>query len=222
MSPAPNRAAASLELGGAPHAMLLPPEVIAAARAKRTRRNLLAIIILAAAVVVAAYLGMSLVATGAQVSLQEAQQQTATLLQEQTKYSPVQTAQGKVAAIQGAQQALTVHEVDWRAYLKKVQSTLPSKATITSTALTADNPVNPSASSVALLTPQSIAKLTLTITTGSTGDVPAWIGRLAKLPGYAGATPTSVQKQDKGYLVTLDMLVDDSAVDHRFDAEAAQ
>jgi hypothetical protein len=210
--------AAPIEFGAAPYAILLPPEVLAAAAAKSQRRNLLGVLVFVLVAVVGAYIGVSFLEISARTALALSQVQTTALLQEQTKYAPVQVAQAKSAGIQADQKALTVHEIAWRDYLVRVQGTLPRGATITSVGITADNPVTPATASVSPLASSSIAVVVITVNTPHVEDAASWIGRLSKLDGYAGATPTNLaQSTDGGYDVTLAMAVDDSVVDHRFD-----
>ncbi len=221
MSPARQRAAV-LEYGMSPHASLLPPEVMAAARMRIQRRNLLITLALVVVVVVAAYAGVFALAASAQVALTEAQLQTTTLLQEQAKYAPAQVAQTKVSGIQTDQKAVTADEIDWRSYLKTVQRTLPHGASIKNVAVTGDTPISSTANSATPLAATSIANIVLTVDTPGVKDVVGWIGRLSKLDGYVGATPTNITtgEDSGGYEVTLSLAVNDSVVWNRFGSDA--
>lgn len=207
---------ASVEVSAMPRAMLLPPEVELAARARRQRRALLAVLVLVIVVVAAAYAGATVLAGNAQLALIASQNQTAALLAEQAQYSEIQTVQGKVDGIEAEQQAVTVTEIDWKSYLTNLEKTLPGDAVVQSISVTSSSPLTPLGAPSSPLDKDRIAEIVLTATTKDVPDTVAWLGALAQLPGYADATPTSLNSTDGGYQVSFTLHVNADAVTNRF------
>jgi hypothetical protein len=215
--------AKTFALGGLPRANLLPPEILLQARARRQRVGLLAVIVAVVVLVGGAYVGVSLLAAGAQARLTAAQDETLRLIAEQGKYIEIQTLQSKVAGIKAGQVAGTATEIDWESYLDGVQKALPGDASLQSATITSSTPITPMGAPTSPLDRARVAELVLTAQTKDVPDIVEWIDALATLPGYADSTPTNVTSADDGYQLTFTMHVNDEAISHRFaDEEGAE
>jgi Tfp pilus assembly protein PilN len=208
-----------LEVGGPPRAMLLPPEIAQEAKAKTQRRGLIGVVLLVLVLVGGAYVGATLLTQKAQSDLLAAQNETATLLAEQTQYSEVQIAQSKADGIRADQLTVTTAEIDWKSYLQDLQDTLPPDASIESIAIVSSTPLTPVTAPASPLDQVSIAQITLTATTKDVPDIVEWINSFATLPGYAGATPTNVTSTEGGYQASFAINVNSGALANRFVTE---
>lgn len=209
---------AIVAIGGEPRVDLLPPEVRAERKSARTVRRVWLGVVGVAAVMIIASAAATLLATSAKSSLASAQTNTSTLLAEQSKYQPLQSAQSDVALVEAAQSVGGSTEIDWNSYLAKVQSTLPSGVTITAIDLTSSSPLQPYAQASAPLQGTRVATLTFTATSSTLPSVPTWLDGLTTLPGYADASPGSVSYDDSSQLYTADvtMHIDEAAYSGRF------
>ncbi|WP_345761935.1 hypothetical protein [Diaminobutyricibacter sp. McL0608] len=219
--PAPSkggRPGVSYEVGAEPRVDLLPPEVRAQRKAASTRRGLGFAVLASVLLVGLAAGGSAFLAFSAQASLTESQQQTSSLLAQQSKYISVRKLQDQVALATAAQQVGASTEIDWKTYLNKVQATLPANVVIDTVTVDSASPLAQYSQSTAPLQGARVATVTFDAKSSTLPEVPAWLTALAKLPGFADATPGTVtlDQTSKVYSVNITMHVNDAAFDQRF------
>lgn len=208
----------ALVVGGEPRVDLLPPEVRANRTAKRTRRRLGYALIGVIVVTIAAIGGATAISVNSQVQLGDAQLQTSSLLAQQQKYSSVLVAQNQVQLTQAAQQVGASTEIDWKAYLDKVQATLPANVTISTVTIDSSSPLALYAQSAAPLQGSRVATISFAAQSPTLPEVPAWLDALATLPAFADAVPGSVtlDAATNVYTANITMHVNSAAFDNRF------
>lgn len=211
-----------ITVGGAPRVDLLPPEVRAerrtAALTRRAWAGVLVVGVLAAIGSGAAFLQR----VQAEDALVMAQAETQSLLMSQTKYSDLKATQAKVDLAVGAQKVGGSTDIDWPAYLEKVQGTLPVGVTIVSVSLDQASPLAMYAQSTAPLQGSRVATLTFQATSPTLPSVPDWLNGLATLPGFADAQPGSVTLEDGQYRADITMHITADAFSGRFDPKAGE
>ncbi|GAA1440201.1 hypothetical protein [Leifsonia poae] len=213
---APTRDA--LVVGGAPRVDLLPLEVRAGRKAKRLRRGLGYGVLATVIVMVLAAGAAFAFNVAAQARMLLAQSETATLLAQQQDFVEVRQVQGQVAVAQAAQQVGASTEIDWKAYLGRVQGTLPGDVSMQKVTVDSSTPMAIYAQATVPLQPARVATLTFTASSPNIPQVPEWLRALAKLPGYADATPGTItlDKTTNQYTVNITMHINDAAFDKRF------
>jgi len=209
----------TLVIGGNQRLDLLPPEVRAERRGQKQRRRLTAGVVGATLVVALGVGSATALALTAQAELAAEQARTAPLLTEQGKYFAVRSLQNQITLTQAAQLVGASTEIDWKAYLDAVQNTLPTSVAITTVQIDSATPLDPYTQPTAPLQGQRVATVAFTATSTVLPDIPAWLGALGGLDGFADALPGSVTlDQITGvYTVTITMHVNDIAFAHRFD-----
>jgi Tfp pilus assembly protein PilN len=208
----------ALVVGGMPRVDLLPPEVRAKRKATARRRSLLIGVVGVAAVMVLAIVGAFAFSLQANVGLALEQQRTTQLLSAQAKYTGVRGMQDQIGLIKAAQEVGGSTEIDWKAYLEKIQATLPGSVVIQTVQIDAASPLLPFAQSTTPLEGPRVATIAFTATTGTFPQMPEWLSALETLPAYVDATPDSTTR-DEGtgaYTVSMTMHVSSDIYDGRF------
>ncbi len=211
----------TLEIAGEARADLLPPELRQQRNAVRTRHRLwastagLAVLMLLATGIAAFQ------AAQERVGLAAEQQRTSVLLAQQTKYIKVRVVQDEIGFLQAARQVGTSTEIDWQAYLNKVQATLPANVALTSVAIEAGSPLVSFAQAAVPLQGSRIATLSFVATSQTLPEVPAWLDSLTTLPGYTDASPGNVAREAATgvYTVNITMHISEAAFTNRFAAK---
>lgn len=211
-----------LIIGGPPQANLLPPEVGIAAKGRVMRRNATGLVVLVVLAVIAAYAGGTVLALAAQGQLDAANDRTQKLVAEQGKYIEVKQVTSMLETATAAQKVGTSTEIDWKAYLTAIQTSLPAGTLVTNVAAETATPVTAFTPPTAPLQGDRIGELKFTATSTSLPDVEKWLDALAKLTGYVDASPGSVtlNAEAKTYEVTITMHVNQDALLLRFDQAA--
>ena len=211
-------AAPVITVGGEPRVSLMPPEVIAGRKARGVRRSLLWGVLGVFLITVAAIGGTALLGLSAQIDLAAAQQRTGELLTQQRGYSEVRQVQDKLTMAQAAQQVGASTEIDWKAYLEKVQATLPAGVQLTSVNVDSATPLAAYEQPTAPLQGSRVATLSFEASSPELPVVPVWLESLAKLPGFSDATPgtVSLDETTHHYVVDITMHINQDAFDKRF------
>ncbi len=212
--------------GGAPRVDLLPQEVHVERRARQAvRRAWLAVGVVGVAVSlgVAAATATSMTA-GSELSAAEAE--TSALLGQQGRYAEVRGDEAQADLLEAAQKVGGATEIDWSAYLRSVQATLPSTVTISSVTVDSASPVAEFAQATGPLQAQRVATLTIVATSPTLPSVPDWLDSLRSLQGYVDASADSVTLASatgsSGYTVDMTIHVDAKAYDGRYTGGAKQ
>jgi Tfp pilus assembly protein PilN len=217
----------TLVIGGAPFADLLPPEIRKEHQGKNTRGKMLWGIL---GVVLLVFVGTGVsyyFAMTSQMALIAEQNRTNDLMLEQQKYSEVRAVQGDIATIEAGQRVGTGTEIDWKAYLDRVDTTLPEGSAITTVTVDAASPLIDYAQPTGPLQGARVATLSLQLVSKTIPDISAWLGALETLPGFVDAFPGSVTRNDAGgsYTVAMVLHINENAWSQRFvpeeDKEAA-
>lgn len=211
-------ASTELVIGGTPRVDLLPPEVSARRAATARRRSLVFGVVGVAAATVLAIVGAFAYSVQANVALALEQQRTTQLLGEQAKFTGVRGMQDQISLIQAAQEVGGSTEVDWKAYLEKIQATLPGAVGIQTVQIDAASPLAVYAQSTTPLEGPRVATIAFTATTDSFPQMPQWLSALESLPAYVDATPDSATRDEGNgtYTVSITMHVSAEIYDGRF------
>ena len=219
--PAPKAVPAPIAVGGEPRVSLIPPEVLARRKARGVRRSLAWGVLGVVLITFAAVGGTAVLGIRAQFDLAEAQAHTGELLAEQAQYAEVRKVQDQVTLVEAAQQVGASTEIDWKDYLQKVQATLPGDVTMTAVTIDSSTPLATYEQPTAPLQGARVATLTFAASSPTLPVVPTWLTALAKLPGFADATPGSVSLDEttKTYTLSVTMHINETAFDRRFDPQ---
>ncbi|WP_127794274.1 hypothetical protein [Agromyces sp. LHK192] len=211
---------AGVVVGGEPRASLLPAEIRAERASKKMRRGLVLGVIATVVVAVLAVGGVFALQFNAALQLALAQQGTTALLQQQAEYGEVRQLRGDVTRVQAAQQLAVETEIDWKAYLEQVQTTLPQGVVITQVDLDSATPLVPYAQSTAPLQGARVATIAFTATSPTLPEVPRWLDGLAALPGFVDALPGETVANENGtWEVDITMHVGEEVYTGRFAPE---
>ncbi|CAN5305816.1 hypothetical protein BH11ACT3_BH11ACT3_12680 [soil metagenome] len=211
------RARTVTPLSAPPRANLMPPEIGANLRKKAARRGLRAVVVLVLILVLAGVAGAAYLSVSAQLALGSAQQDAANLLAEQKNYSEVQSTLTGIAEGEAALRVAGATDIDWNAYLRQLQATLPGDVTLTVIAVESADAMTPFEQSTVPLEQPRIATLTFTAETTTLPSLPGWIDGLSTMPGFADAQPGSLVYDEGVYTATVTMHIDTDAYSHRFD-----
>lgn len=208
----------TLPVGGVPRADLLPPEIRREHRGRRTRRKLTWSVL---GVVLLVFVGTGTsyyFALTSQLQLGAAQSKTNDLLVEQQLYAEVRLVQDEMALVEAGQRVGAGTEVDWKAYIDKIESSLPKNVAIMSVSIDAASPLQDYAQTEAPLQGMRVATLTFGALTVALPDTDAWLVALGKLPGFTDANPDSIKVDDETglYETIVTMHIDEGAWSGRF------
>ena len=207
--------------GTLPQVNLLPPEVRAARGLRATKRWLVISLVITFAVCVGAY-GLALVSGAtAAAELATAQDETARLQAEQSKYAEVPQVLGALSQTQDARRVGMSTDVAWRSYVDAIQAVLPADVSLETYAVTVATPMAAPGLPTDPLQSPSIGQIQFTGRSSTVPDSAAWLDALNSIPGFADATVSSVAVAgDEGgdyYTTTSTVQVTDLAYSHRFD-----
>lgn len=207
-------------IGGAPRVDLLPQSIRNQAAQKTVRRRLLAGVAGAAVLVAAGVGGASQYSAAQQQELLAAQADTGTLLGQRAEFADFIAIRDRVALAEVAQRVAVSTEVDWSAYLRELQRTLPRGVQLTAAAIDSASPVAMFGQATGPLQGPRIATLNFTATSRTLPDVPNWLDSLGSLPAFVDAVPNSVTLDEGGdYLVNITMHIGADAYTGRFSAD---
>ena len=144
------------------------------------------------------------------------------MVAEQAKYSDVTVVKSSIALIKAGQVVGDSSEIDWQAYLTKLQATLPAGVTLTTVTVDSATPLKPYAQTTTPLQGGRIAELQFTASSPSLPSIPVWLNGLKSLPGFVDATPGSVTLATGGYTADVTMHINSDALANRFAPKAAK
>jgi Tfp pilus assembly protein PilN len=221
---APSRAKAgpAPALALSPRANLLPPEIGENHKRRAVRRGLRFIIVAAVLVAVLGTGGAWYYSFSAQQGLAEAQTETQRLAAEHAKYADVAKTITGIAAGKAAVHVGGGTDIDWSAYLTKLQATLPAGVTLTNVDIESADSQSGFQQSTIPLEGQRIATLTFEAATPTLPSIPDWINSLSGLPGFVDASPNNVQQGADGYTAGVTMHIDTDAYSNRFNPDASK
>lgn len=204
--------------GGVPRADLLPPEIRREHAGRKTRRNLLWAVVAVIAVVFVGTGASYYFALTSQISLLAAQERTNELLVEQQKYSEVRVIQDELSDVGAAQKVGASTEIDWKAYLDKVEASLPDGVAIGAVTIEGASPMVDYEQPDAPLQGVRVATLTFGAVTETLPDTDAWLVALAELPGFTDANPDSLSLDEITglYTAVITMHIGEGAWSERF------
>jgi Tfp pilus assembly protein PilN len=210
-------------VGNAPRVDLLPQSIRNQAAQKTLRRRLLAGVAGAAVLVAAGVGGASQYSAAQQQELLAAQAETGTLLGERATFGEFIAIRDRVALAEIAQRVAVSTEVDWSAYLRELQRTLPGGVKLTAASIDSASPVAMFGQATGPLQGPRIATLNFTATSRTLPDVPNWLDSLGSLPAFVDAVPNSVTLDESGvYLVNITMHIGADAYTGRFSADGTE
>ena len=207
-------------VGGEPRIDFLPPEIKARKQAKKTRRSLAALVILVAALCGTGFVLSFGLATKSQELLEDEQQQTQLLLQEQLQYAETRSTSRLLTLTEDARLVAASTEILWRKYLIDVQGILPTGVSIStfsvdSLSATDARPVL----SVPLQEPR-VATLSFTAISPEFGGIEALLVNVRGLTGFADGTVSGIVLEDGHYAATVTVNINSDAFEKRFSTAA--
>ncbi len=204
---------------------LTPPELIASRRLKVVRFVVLLALLLVAAAGAGGYVYTKSLAKLAAQDLATEQITTEALLKEQRTYSDITALQRAIDEVRGQTATLMAADVDVDALLGEIWQALPDGMTIEEMDVTIPSTVaganaRPAAGAGVLDASGAthIGSVTLAGTGSKISDVPAFIAKLAAIPGVFDPFPASNEKVATGTLYNLQLTLTDARLSHRFDA----
>jgi hypothetical protein len=226
----PSVSSASLTIGGEPRVHLLPQDTMERKKVRLLKRRLLFIAVGVVAIVAFGYGLATIDLTAAQSQLNAARTATSQLLVEQGKYGAVTKIKSDSSAIQQAQKEATTQEILWAPFLKNLEGSLPSGASVQAVNAAIDAPLGSPATtvppaSIPLEGPR-IATVQVTVSIPQ-ADIPGWLNTLPSITGFVDATPGSVTAPTTAttnYQLVVTIHINDLAVSNRFtsDGEATK
>lgn len=215
------RSVAPPQLAPQPRARLLPPEVGRGKRERALRRRVWIGVLIVAAVALTGTGGAFWYAGESAGMLTSAQIESAALQKKVAGFSEVKAAKADLTARRAAQMVAGAGDVDWGAYLRGIQATLPSGVTMTNVSIqvagsepstTQATPL-PSADTTPL-----VATLTFTAVSQSVPSIPDWIEALRTAPGFVTARPGALTFDDtKGtYVAAVSMDIGAGALSYKY------
>jgi Tfp pilus assembly protein PilN len=208
-------------IGGVPRVDLLPPEVRARRRARALRRSLVLAVVGVAAAVALATAGSFAYNIQANVALAMEQARTTSLLGQQAKYADIRSMQDDIKLLHAAQEVGASTEIQWKAYLEKVQATLPAGVSVQTVEVESASPLAEFQQGSTPFEGPRVATITFSARTDSFPSTPEWLKALEGLPGYVDATPNNLTR-DEGtgsYTVSITMHVNGDVYDGRFSSK---
>lgn len=218
----PASTVAPLTIGGEPRVHLLPQETMERKKVRLLKRRLLFIAVGVVAIVAFGYGLATIDLTAAQGQLNSARTATSQLLVEQGKYGAVTKVKSDTSAIQQAQKEATTQEILWAPFLKSIEASLPSGASVQAVNASIDSPLGapPTTSppaSIPLEGPR-IATVALTVSIQQ-ASIPGWLNTLPSITGFVDATPGSLTVSPStpgSYSLVVTIHLNSQAVSNRF------
>lgn len=213
----PRSRAAVQPLGGEPRVSLLPAEVNDFHRARAVRQRLGGAVVAVVALVMAGVAGTYFLSVTATAALDTATATSQQLIAQEAGFTELRQVQSGIALVHAGQKVGAATEVDWQAYLLKLQGTLPTGVSINSVAIEGSTPFADFVQSTIPLEGSRVATLSFTAVSPTLPSIQSWLDGLAKLPGFADAVPGSVLIQENGtYIVNITMHINADAFSERF------
>lgn len=221
-SQANGRGSARSIVGVPPRANLLPPEIAMGAKLSRQRRGLIYLVLFSIVLVGLGYAYATLLSIQAQVDLDRENQQTAPILQEQATYSEVTAVQTQLLATEAASSVGASTAIDMETYITLVEASLPPGSSISGYSIAGTLPTQAYLSPVDANHTATVATLNFAVSIPALDSVSTWLHALETIPGFAGATISSVQGSSDGtFSVDLTMVVDRAALMNQPDETGA-
>ena len=209
-------------LGGEPRADLLPPETHAKERVAATRK-VFAIVIAFVIVVAAGGTGIGFLrGADAQEGLAAEQATAATKASERTKYLEATKLNTLVASSKDARTVGVSTEVLWADLYSQIQKSLPGGVSITSMAMTGRAPWTPPTPGGGFTPGSRVASVALVVSSRSVIDQTTLVRSFSSLPGYSGASISSVVQVSDVYSMTVALVLSTGALSGRFPIETAK
>ena len=215
-----------LVVGGESRVDLLPPEVAARAKVRSTRQAMIGCVVVTVLLVGAGYGYTAFNASVAADRLVAEQEMSSTLIQQQSEYIAIRQVESDLTGAHAARAVGASTEIDWEAYFKQLEATLPEGSSFANLAVETATPIDVLPATAATAAPgavtTSVVTLTLDASSNQVIDVRSWLLSLAEVPGFVDAKPKSVTRQDDGtYLASVVMHLDSTAYWNRYAPVAA-
>ncbi len=175
---------------------LLPPEIEQSKRASRIRGLIVGAAVLSLLVVAAAIGVTAFLAAAAQARLLDAQNETLLILAEQNEFVEVRAIEQSVSAIQAAQVAGTVTEIDLVPVIRSIDAVTPAGTLITTFNLDSASPILDFPVPTTPLERPRVATLLLVAIVPSVETVQQWVTGLKLLDGFADVTVSAITRDD--------------------------
>lgn len=206
-------------------ANLLPPEILAARRVRVLRKLVVAALALVLLLGAGGYGYAYWRARSAQSDLHAAQDRTAQLQAQQSKYSGVVQLQDETALIKSQLGGLLTTDVNVPRLATAVMALNPSPSGLTAldvevSVASAQSGTSGDASSGVLDTSghQHIGTITVTGTVHTLADVATYVTRLSRLPGIVEVFPANQQNDGKLVTYSIEMTMTDQLFTNRYAA----
>jgi len=203
-------------LSATPRADLLPPEIGEGNKKKAARRGMRLLMFFVAVLALAATGGAFYLEFQAGLAQKRAEEEASTLLLQQANYVDIKTTLQGIAEGEAAVQVGGSTDIDWNGYIRQLQAILPADVTLTVVDIDSANITEAYEQSSVPLERPRIATLSFTAETAVLPSIPSWINALSGLPGFADASPGSLNNDEGVYTATIVMHIDTGAYSNRF------
>lgn len=188
--------------GAGPRVSLMPAEIMTTRRVRRAQRRGVLALVAVVALLVAGYALVAGERAMAREDLAAAQQRSAELTVEQSRYARAPLVYAQVEDTQAALASVMAGDVRWYQYLADLAVTSPTGLWLTSWQASAADPTLASATPDPVTglpaAAAPVAALTVSGTATNEPDVADWLDVLTATPGLAGSTVSSLTRTAVG------------------------
>jgi hypothetical protein len=207
---------APLVLGGEPRVFLLPPKFALADKARTMRRYSVFGLVLLIVIVGGGYVYASYRNSFAGEALTAVQAQTKSIAVDQKKFSEATSVARLISGITQAEAIGASTEVMWSGLIDAAGGALPPETLIESAVMTGRAPWEAALAPAGPLRQPRVATLLIVIAGPSILDATTIVRSLDQVPGFADATPDSIELKDGVYRTTVTLNVNEAALSGRF------
>jgi hypothetical protein len=206
-----------------PQVNLLPPEVRAARNLRATKRWLGIALVVVVALLIGVWGLAKVSAASAAGDLADAQDNAAQLQAKEAKYAEVPKVLGALSSLESAKTFGMSTEVQWKPYVDALVAVLPAGVSIDNYTATVAGPAAVPPTATDPLQTVGVGQIVLAGRTLTVPDTAAWSSSLDSVPGFYGATVTSVaisagtDNSTAYYAVAVTVQINSDAYSHRFD-----
>jgi hypothetical protein len=168
-----------------PQVNLLPPEVTQGRRLRQTKMLLLVVVLAVVLATMVTYVASAASALSAKSDLTKAQDQSSSLMAQQSKYADVPLVLGQVATAEQARQLGMSTEILWAPYVDAIRAVAPAGTSISTLAVVGATPMAAAPVPPNPLALPAVATITVTFRSLTVPVVADWLDAMRAVPGFA-------------------------------------
>ena len=203
-------------LSASPRADLLPPEIGEGNKKKAARRGMRLLMFFVLVLALVATAGAFYVEYQAGLAQKKAEDEFTSLQLKKATYADIRATLQGIAEGEAALRVGGSTDIDWSSYIHQLQAILPADVTLTTVSVESADAIKPYEQSDVPLERPRIATIIFAAETATLPSIPSWINALSALPGFADASPQSLNNDEGIFTATIVMHIDTNAYSHRF------